>query len=185
MKRILIVGGGTAGWMTAAYLSKAVPSLQVAVVESARVNRIGVGEATFSTIRHFFDFLGLDEAEWLPRCGGGYKLGIKFENWSGDGSHFFHPFERWDSVRGFPLPEWWLSADPEQRGRFDTATFVSPNLCEALRSPRRHDGTVYALAPESLGETTLMEQRDQFPTPTISTLTRSRRSSRTTRLREA
>lgn len=163
MKRILIVGGGTAGWMTAAYLSKAVPSLQVAVVESARVNRIGVGEATFSTIRHFFDFLGLDEAEWLPRCGGGYKLGIKFENWSGDGSHFFHPFERWDSVRGFSLPEWWLSADPEQRGRFDTATFVSSNLCEALRSPRRHDGTVYALAPESLGETTLMEQRDQFP----------------------
>jgi len=87
----------------------------VVIYLSARVNRIGVGEATFSTIRHFFDFLGLDEAEWLPRCGGGYKLGIKFENWSGDGSHFFHPFERWDSVRGFSLPEWWLSADPEQR----------------------------------------------------------------------
>lgn len=160
---VLIVGGGTAGWMTAAYLSKALPSLNVTVIESARVNRIGVGEATFSTIRHFFDFLELDESEWLPLCGGGYKLGIKFEDWSGDGTHFFHPFERWDNVRGLPLPEWWLGQDAASRDRFDLATFVSPSICEAHRSPRRLDGSVYALAPESLGATTLMEQRDQFP----------------------
>jgi tryptophan halogenase len=162
MTRVLIVGGGTAGWMTAAYLSKALPGVSVRLVESAAVKKIGVGEATFSTIRHFFDFLGLDEREWLPRCGGGYKLGIRFANWNGDGSSFFHPFERWRTVRGSSLGEWWLAQ--QDRGPFDQATFVTPSICAALRAPRGFDGTAYdGLAVRDLGASTMMEQRDQFP----------------------
>ena len=80
LNRIVIVGGGTAGWMTAAYLRAAFGDrVSVTVVESKRIPTIGVGEATFSTVRHFFDYLGLRESEWMPRCNATYKLGIRFE----------------------------------------------------------------------------------------------------------
>lgn len=101
---VAIVGGSTAGWMTAAYLKAAFGNrLDVTLVESATVGRIGVGAATFSTIHHFFDYLGLDEAEWLPKCEC-YKLGIRFENWDKPGSYFYHPFERLRDVEGFQWP---------------------------------------------------------------------------------
>ena len=64
----MIVGGGTSGWMTASYLKKALPKVDVTVIESASVGTIGVGEATFSTVKLFFDFLGLDESQWMPSC---------------------------------------------------------------------------------------------------------------------
>src|SRR6478672_1557411 len=93
IRSVVVVGGGTAGWMTASYLKAAFADrIEVSLVESARVSRIGVGEATFSTVRHFFDYLGLDEADWLPRCAGSYKLGIRFQDWSVAGQHFYHPF---------------------------------------------------------------------------------------------
>src|SRR5213080_4735146 len=140
-RSVLIVGGGTSGWMTAAYLSKALPTVEVTLIESANTGRIGVGEATFSTIRHFFDYLGLDEREWLPKCGGGYKLGIRFQNWSGDGDHFYHPFERWNHVQGFSIAEWWLAGDRSQP--FDRATFLTPHICEARRAPHTLEGRTY------------------------------------------
>jgi tryptophan 6-halogenase len=62
LKKIVIVGGGTAGWMSDAYLRAAFDDrISVTVVESKRIKTIGVGEATFSTIRHFFNYLGLAE----------------------------------------------------------------------------------------------------------------------------
>jgi 2-polyprenyl-6-methoxyphenol hydroxylase-like FAD-dependent oxidoreductase len=82
IRSVVIVGGGTAGWMTASYLKAAFNDrVDVTLVESAGVPRVGVGEATLSTVRHFFDYLGLDESDWLPKCVGGYKLGIRFEDW--------------------------------------------------------------------------------------------------------
>jgi hypothetical protein len=73
--------------------------------ESARVGTIGVGEATFSTVRHFFDYLGLHESEWMPICNATYKLGIRFENWRAPGHHFYYPFEWSRVVDGFPITE--------------------------------------------------------------------------------
>ncbi|WP_206606981.1 tryptophan 7-halogenase [Photorhabdus laumondii] len=122
VKSVLIVGGGTAGWMTAAYLIKAfAKNVNITVVESKKVKKIGVGEATFSTVRHYFDYLGLDESEWLAECEGSYKLGIRFENWDGKGNHFYHPFERWEVVKGFPISEWWLRKGVTDQN-FDYAT---------------------------------------------------------------
>jgi flavin-dependent dehydrogenase len=164
IKSVAIVGGGTAGWMTAAYLKAAFGDrLDVTLVESATVGRIGVGEATFSTIRHFFDYLGLDESEWLPKCEGGYKLGIRFENWNKPGSYFYHPFERLRDVDGFSVAEWWLRmgnhAEP-----FDRECFITTALCEAKRSPRLLDGRLFVSELDgSLGRSTLAEQRAQFP----------------------
>jgi tryptophan halogenase len=164
IESVVIVGGGTAGWMTASYLTAAFgPRIKVTLVESGQVSRIGVGEATFSTVRHFFDYLGLDESEWLPRCAGGYKLGIRFEDWNTPGQHFYHPFERLRTVDGFSLADWWqLVGDHSQP--FDRQCFITAALCEAKRSPRMLDGSLFSANLDgSLGRSTLEEQRSQFP----------------------
>jgi len=104
IQSVVIVGGGSAGWMTAAYLSKALgKSVQIKLVESSKISTVGVGEATFSTIKLFFDFLGLEEHEWMPHCNATYKLAIKFVNWNSSGSHFYHPFQRYDVIDGFKI----------------------------------------------------------------------------------
>ncbi|GAA3950884.1 tryptophan halogenase [Amorphoplanes auranticolor] len=150
--------------MTAAYLSAALEkSVSITVVESARTPRIGVGEATFSTVRHFFEYLGLDESEWLPKCAGGYKLAIKFQNWRGDDTHFYHPFERLRTAEGFSLADWWVAGSGAGRP-FDQACYIAPALCEAQRSPRMMGGALFASELDShLGRSTLEQQRAQFP----------------------
>jgi len=164
IKSVVIVGGGTAGWMTASYLSAAFGDrLDVTLVESEQVGRIGVGEATFSTVRHFFDYLGLDEREWLPKCAGSYKLGIRFENWREPGHYFYHPFERLRSADGFSLADWWLRIGDRSQP-FDRECFLTSALCDAKRSPRMMDGSLFASGLDnSLGRSTLAEQRAQFP----------------------
>ncbi|HKV10279.1 MAG TPA: tryptophan halogenase family protein [Thermoanaerobaculia bacterium] len=141
-KSVVIVGGGSAGWMTASYLKKAAPSVKVTLVESANIKTVGVGEATFSTIKLFFDFLGLEERDWMPSCNATYKLAIKFANWRNDGAHFYHPFQRYETVDGYNMGEWWLKLKDEV-GPFDQACFSIPALCEAKRSPRFYDGRVF------------------------------------------
>jgi tryptophan 6-halogenase len=141
-KSIVIVGGGTAGWMTASHLKKALPSLDVTLIESANIKTVGVGEATFSTVKLFFDFLGLEESDWMPACNATYKLAIKFVNWRAEGGHFYHPFQRYEVVDGFNMGEWWLKLKRHEEP-FDQACFTIPAMCEAQRSPRFHDGRVF------------------------------------------
>lgn len=141
--RVVIVGGGSAGWMTACYLKSALTHLQdLTVIESPNVPTVGVGEATFSTLKLFFDYLGLAEQDWMPPCNGTYKLAVRFQNWTGNDGHFYHPFERYEVVDGFNLGEWWLKL---LRGEcpFDAACFTTAKLCEHSRSPRFLDGTVF------------------------------------------
>lgn len=143
IRNIVIVGGGSAGWMTASYLSKALDkNVQISLVESSNITTIGVGEATFSTIKLFFDFLGLQEREWMPKCNASYKLAIKFVNWNAQGRNFYHPFQRYEKVEGFDIAEWWLKM---KRGEepFDYSCFLIPSLCDNQRSPRYFDGRVF------------------------------------------
>lgn len=182
---VVIVGGGTAGWMTAAYLSASFgTNVSITLIESERMSRIGVGEATFSTVRHFFDYLGLDEVEWLPRCAGSYKLGIKFDNWRGDGTYFYHPFERLRTVDGFTLADWWL-AGVDKPNAFDRSCFVATALCEAQRSPRMLDGGLFVsnLEGETLAGPHSKNSGRSFPMLIISTLTGSPNFSLTMRWR--
>jgi len=134
-RRILIVGGGSAGWMTAAYLSKMLgPRIDIALIESPTIGTIGVGEATFSTIQLFFESLGLTEKEWMPACNATYKMAIKFVNWNKEGKHFYHPFQRYDVAGGRVMAEWWLKLLRDKEP-FDYSSFVVPALCDAQRSP--------------------------------------------------
>lgn len=142
-KHVVIVGGGTSGWMTAAYLRKAMGErVDVTVVEAPDIKTVGVGEATFSTIKLFFDYLGLPEHEWMPQCNATYKLAIRFENWTAEGGHFYHPFQRYDVVDGYNLGEWWMKLKRGEQA-FDYACFTTPAICDAKRSPRFLDGRVY------------------------------------------
>ena len=167
---IIIAGGGTAGWMTAAYLHKTLgEKVQISLIESATISTIGVGEATFSTIKLFFDFLGLDEREWMPECAAAYKLGIKFIDWNAERQSFYHPFQRYESVNGFPLIEWWLKLKEDLKA-YDYSCFTIPALCDSKRSPRYLNGTVYDARIEEIfmierefQECVLGDLKIQFP----------------------
>ncbi|MET0399060.1 MAG: tryptophan halogenase family protein [Longimicrobiaceae bacterium] len=139
--KLLIVGGGTAGWMTASYLSKAFTDVDITLIESGVVKTVGVGEATFSTLKLFFDFLDLRESDWMPHCSAGYKLAIRFQNWTKEKTHFYHPFQRYETAGGMTAAEWWLKLRNGEP--FDYSCFVTPHICDAMRSPRFFDGTVY------------------------------------------
>lgn len=93
VRRVVIVGGGTAGWMTAAGLSKSLgPVLDITLVESDVIGTVGVGEAVIPLIKSFHALLELDEAEFMKAVNGTFKLGIEFENWGQLGDSYFHPF---------------------------------------------------------------------------------------------
>ena len=96
MKNIVILGGGTAGWMTANLLQKKwrQRGIQISVVESPDIGIIGVGEGSTPLLKEFFDSLEISESEWMPQCNATYKNGISFNDWSTvpDYESYFHPF---------------------------------------------------------------------------------------------
>lgn len=93
VKRVVIAGGGTAGWAVAAMLAKTVGlAVEITLVESDEIGTVGVGESTIPTARRFHEILGIDEREFVRTTGASFKLGISFENWLADGERYFHSF---------------------------------------------------------------------------------------------
>jgi tryptophan 7-halogenase len=102
VRSIVIVGGGTAGWMTAASLAHQLNrlGLSITVVESSAVGTIGVGEATVPAIRRYFQSLGLNAFEVMKATNGTIKLAIEFDGWRREGHSFMHPFGRFGLEAG-------------------------------------------------------------------------------------
>jgi tryptophan halogenase len=115
-KRILIVGGGSAGWMAAAYLNAALNRgerrvAEITLLESPDVPRIGVGEATIPNIGHLLAVVGVDEREFMRAVDGTFKQSIRYCDWlRNDGHYYHHPFSRFD-VRPLDMSarEWLMS----------------------------------------------------------------------------
>jgi hypothetical protein len=92
IRKILIVGGGSSGWMTAAYLSKKLPHLQISLIESRKIGTIGVGESTLGQINKYLDALQLKDENWMKFCQSTYKTSIKFTDFYKLGHFFHYPF---------------------------------------------------------------------------------------------
>lgn len=137
IRRVCIVGGGSAGWMAAAALSNALRGgCKVDLVESDEIGIVGVGEATIPPIRLFNQSLGLDENDFIRATQGSFKLGIQFVHWARIGHLYFHPFgpfaADFDAV---PLHHYWLRA----RANGDTSPLDDYSMAWAAAARDRFD----------------------------------------------
>src|ERR1700740_2109311 len=145
IRQVLIVGGGTAGWLTAAFLARHLGSaspegVQVTLVESSDIGIIGVGEGTFPSIRGTLAAIGLDEARFIRECDATFKQGVNFVDWSRIGERYFHPFNAPSQRPGAPelLPYWLLGEATTADGRpraFADAVSMQQRVADASRAP--------------------------------------------------
>lgn len=147
IKNILIVGGGTSGWITAAYLNRFLDPARcsITLVESATVGTIGVGEATVPPLMPLLRALGINEDDFLRQCHATYKLGIKFVDWNRGAAglqgkdEIWHPFGPIGApvVNNLPLFHHWLR---DRRAGVESGTYTSYSLhvllAEMGRAPR-------------------------------------------------
>jgi len=147
VRSILIVGGGTAGWLAAAYLARFLGredgrGPMITLLESPDIGTIGVGEGAFPTIRATLGFLGIDEARFIRRASATFKQGIRFDDWlhapdNGKRHSFIHPFEPPFHVEGVDLARQWLGQDPASRLPFAEAVTIQHRVAMAGRAPKQ------------------------------------------------
>ena len=145
--RILIVGGGTAGWLTACRLAAAADRtarapLQMTLIESPDIPTIGVGEGTWPTMRRTLERIGISESEFLVSCDASFKQGSRFDGWkTGDGSDsYYHPFVAPPPVSPRDLISGWQSSGPP----FAEAVCAQPRVCSLDLAPRQRAMPDYA-----------------------------------------
>jgi tryptophan halogenase len=146
IKNVLIVGGGTAGWLTASILAKQLDSaspsgVKVTLVESPNIPTIGVGEGTFPTMLHTLKFIGLDESVFIRECNATFKQAIKFVDWlsppaNGKHSHYYHLFNVPEAAAELDLTVNWLNMPRASRRAYAESVSVQAAVCEAGLAPK-------------------------------------------------
>lgn len=143
--QVLIVGGGTAGWLTAGYLAKRLGTdlpggVNVTLVESAEIGVLGVGEGTTPTLRRTLETIGVEEAELVRRCGATFKQGVTFAHWrhapgEAGSDHYLHPFQVADRGDGLELLPYWLLGVGGTEG-WDAVATPQKRAVDAGRAPK-------------------------------------------------
>ncbi len=162
IKNIVIVGGGTAGWMCAAAMSRMLGrAVRITLVESEQIGTVGVGEATIPNIAQFNQMLGIDEAEFMAATHGTFKLGIEFVDWGQLGESYLHPFGNhgvdmdgvsfhhyWSRLRacGDPtsIEEYSLSAVAARADKFTHPKADPRSILSHMSYAYQFDATAYA-----------------------------------------
>jgi len=170
VRSVVILGGGTAGWMTATALaSQFGRTLDITLLESEEIGIVGVGEATIPTIHWFNQLIGLDEGAFLRETKASFKLGIEFVDWVRPGYRYFHPFgtfgvpfpgvafhHRWIKARGegldLPLSAFSLAEELAKQGRFAMPTGDSRSILSTLGYAYHFDASLYARHLRGLAE---------------------------------
>ncbi len=155
MKKVIIVGGGTAGWMTAAYLAKLnsrgkPEKIDITLIESKQIGIIGVGEATIPTIREFLSVLEIPEKEFMRATNATFKQAIRFDGWIKnpgimENDKYYHPFENPLPAGALDSAPFWLRAreSGNMKDDFAYACSLQPALCDQGKAPRRQDHPDY------------------------------------------
>jgi tryptophan halogenase len=144
---LVILGGGTSGWLTAAYLARRLTAangsgIHITLIEATDIPTIGVGEATVPSLRTTLAKMGVDEFEFMRECDATFKHGIKFRHWQQSPSEnpensFYHPFQR-PVKSGFDsLCEYWLQGLDPYRRSFCDAVSVQPRVSDLGLAPKR------------------------------------------------
>ena len=142
-KRVLIIGGGSAGWTAAAYLNAVLnvgdqKVAKISLVESPDVPRIGVGEATIPNINNTLAAIGINELDFMKAVDGTFKQSIRYVNWlNGKGEFYHHPFSRYGSGPVDDAGRRWLMSD--RSVPFMNTVSAQSVLCEMGLSPKMFD----------------------------------------------
>lgn len=149
IRNVVIVGGGTAGWMTAAALARVLPQgfCRIRLIESDEIGTVGVGEATIPAIHDFNRRVGLDEKEFMARTNATFKLGIEFVNWGTVGNSYLHPFGTYGrDMNGVGFHHYWLR-ERQSGSTIAYDNYSLPWLAAKRRRfdyPRSDTGSVYS-----------------------------------------
>jgi tryptophan halogenase len=153
IKRVLIVGGGTAGWITAGYLARTLGAelpdgVRITLVESADIGILGLGEGTFPTIRQTLRQIGVDETSLVRECGTSFKQGAKFVHWRYPPggrlpNHYLHSFQVTHEPKGIDLLPYWLLGVAGQNINWDEVSTPQKRVADSGRAPKLIDHPHY------------------------------------------
>ena len=135
VRKVTIVGGGTAGWMTAAVLSQWFSKVEIKLIESDEIGAIGVGEATIPHIRNFIALAGVDPLKMISESKATFKLGIEFVDWGAPGENYIHGFGKIGRDMLWLHPhQLWLAARERQPGSVKSFDHYSLNCVASLQN---------------------------------------------------